>query len=290
MCGRAYSVISESWFHVQECDLRFIDKLTMQSSLAESLVCVGIDPDPSLMPEHLAGRQHHLYEFNRAIIEATADGACAFKFNSAFFEAAGSRGILALQQSCACVPPRVPIILDFKRGDVFHSAEKYAEYAYDVVGADAVTVNPYLGFDTIRPFLREGKCVFVLALTSNPSAEEFQSLETGDGPLYLAVARAAKRWAEEGDIGLVVGATRPEAIGRIREIAGNMPFLIPGVGAQGGDIAEVIRYSGPSPTNTIINSSRQILYASRERDFAKAAARTLDEVRQHINQYRAMES
>ncbi len=266
--------------------MKFIDKLTVQSSFADSLVCVGIDPDPALMPPFIAERAHNLYEFDRAIIEATADSVCAYKFNSAFFEASGSRGIMALQQSCACVPPRVPIILDFKRGDVTHSAEKYAEFAYNVVKADAVTVNPYLGFDTIKPFLRPGKCVFVLCLTSNPSADEFQSLQTENGPLYLAVARTARRWAEHGEIGLVVGATRPEAISRIREVAGDMPFLIPGVGAQGGDITQVIEKSGRSAAQTIINSSRQILYASRDRDFAEAAASRVNELRLTINQYR----
>lgn len=250
------------------------------------MVCVGIDPDPALMPKSIAERPHRLYEFNRAIIEATSDSVCAYKFNSAFFEAYGSKGITALQQSCASVPPRIPIILDFKRGDISHSAAKYAEYAYDIIGADAVTVNPYLGFDTVKPFLREGKCVFVLCLTSNPSAGEFQMLETGSGPLYLEVARASKKWAQEGEIGLVVGATRPEAIGRIREAAGDMPFLIPGIGAQGGDIAAVMRGSGGSISRTIINSSRQIIHASQGSDFAGKAAERLNELRGAINRHR----
>ena len=196
--------------------MHFINKLTEQATFAESMVCVGIDPDPALLPEHLSDRQFSVYEFNRAIIESTADLVCSYKFNSAFFEALGGKGIASLQQSRACVPPRVPVILDVKRGDVSHSAQKYAEYAYDVINADAVTINPYLGYDTVKPFLREGKCVFVLCLTSNPSADDFQLLETGNGPLYLEVARAAKRWAMEGEVGLVVGATRPDLIGQIR--------------------------------------------------------------------------
>lgn len=266
--------------------MRFIEKLVSQAIYTDSLVCTGIDPDTKLMPPHLKEHPHHLYEFNKTIIEATVDDVCAYKFNSAFFEAHGPKGITALQQSCAVVPPRVPIILDMKRGDIAHSAEKYAEYAYDIIGADAVTINPYMGFDAVKPFLRPEKCVFVLCLTSNASADDFQLLETGDGPLYLSVARAAKRWTDDGEVGLVVGATRPDMIGRVRDAAGDIPFLVPGIGAQGGDIAGVLEHSGSSPAQTIINSSRQILYASSGTDYGQAAANALAKLNREINQYR----
>jgi orotidine-5'-phosphate decarboxylase len=264
----------------------FIEKVTAQAAISNSIICVGLDPDTTLMPSHVAKQPHAIYEFNSAIIGSTSDDVCAYKLNSAFFEAYGSRGIAALTQSRAAIPSQIPVIFDIKRGDISHSAMKYAEYAYDVVDADAVTVNPYMGFDAVKPFIRNDKCVFVLCLTSNASADEFELMETKNGPLYLEVARAAKRWANEGEIGLVVGATRPDTIARIREAAGDLPFLVPGVGAQGGDVDAVVKASGSSAKNTIIASSRQVLYASNGRDFAAAASHVLSELRDTVNQSR----
>jgi len=264
----------------------FVEKVTVQSAATNSILCVGLDPDINLMPAHVAKQQHAIYEFNRAIIEATKDSVCSYKLNSAFFEAYGARGISALTQSRATIPSRIPVIFDIKRGDVSHSAAKYAEYAYDVVDADAVTVNPYMGFDAVKPFIRKEKCVFVLCLTSNESADEFELMETKNGPLYLEVARAAKRWAKEGEIGLVVGATRPDVIGRIREAAGDLPFLVPGVGAQGGDAAAVVKASGSSAKHTILASSRQILYASSGRNYADAASKELSDLCETVNRSR----
>lgn len=263
----------------------FIVKVTRASMRARSLVCVGLDTDTAKLPAGLSGSEGVL-AFNHEIIRATSDLVCAYKPNSAFYEALGSGGMDALITTCRAIPSGIPIILDVKRGDIGSTAAKYAEAAYDLFGADAVTVNPYMGFDAVKPFLRPGKCVFVLCLTSNPSSGDFQFLDTGGAPLYERVARAAMEWAGEGEIGLVVGATQPEALRRIREIVGDMPLLIPGIGAQGGDLGLVLHGAGAAPGRTIVNSSREILYASAGKDYAEAARRRLltlrDEMKRHL--------
>jgi len=260
----------------------FIDKVTRASVHARSLVCVGLDTDAGKLPAGLAG-SGGVTAFNRDIIRSTSDLVCAYKPNSAFYEALGSAGMEALEKTCRAIPSEIPVILDVKRGDIGSTAVKYAEAAYDRFGADAVTVNPYMGFDAVKPFLRPEKCVFILCLTSNPSSRDFQLLETGGVPLYERVARAAVEWSREGEIGLVAGATRPEALRRIREIVGAMPLLVPGVGAQGGDIDRVIRETGGAPGETIVNSSRDIIYASGGPDYAEAARIRLLHLRDEIN-------
>ncbi|MDP2983825.1 MAG: orotidine-5'-phosphate decarboxylase [Candidatus Latescibacter sp.] len=262
-----------------------VERLRHAAEVSESLVCVGLDTDPDKLPAGLTSAGDVL-SFNREIISATSGLACAYKPNSAFYEALGSCGMEILAETCRAVPSDIPVILDVKRGDIGNTAMKYAEAAYDVMGANAVTVNPYMGFDAVKPFLRDGKCVFVLCLTSNPSAGDFQTLDTGDGPLYERVARAAVEWAKEGEVGLVVGATRPEQLRRIREIASGLPILIPGIGAQGGEIEPVISSAGYRPGFTIINSSREILYASSGDDYAEAARKSLLNLRAAINRYR----
>ena len=262
--------------------MKFIDKVTRASVHARSLVCVGLDTDAAKLPAGLSGSEGVL-AFNREIIRATSDSVCAYKPNSAFYEALGSEGIYALEMTCRAIQSKIPIILDVKRGDIGNTAEKYAEAAYDRFGADAVTVNPYMGFDSVKPFLRPGKCVFVLCLTSNPSSRDFQFLESNCIPLYERVARTAARWAKEGEIGLVVGATQPEALDRIRRIVGDMPFLIPGIGAQGGELRRVIEGAGSKPGTTIVNSSREILYASSGSDFAEAARTRLQRLKDELN-------
>ena len=268
----------------------FIEKITTCSRKADSLVCVGLDTDPHKIPEHLGCSSSgllHVLHFNEMIINATSDFVCAYKPNAAFYEAMGSSGIDLLEKTCSAIPDDIPVILDVKRGDIGNSAARYATAAYDIFGADAVTVNPYMGFDAVRPFLREDKAVFVLCVTSNPSAEDFQFLDTGDGTLYEHVARAAVTWSKEGEIGLVMGATRPEVMRKIRDIIGDMPVLVPGIGAQGGDLESVIANCGGSFGKTIINSSRGILYASQGYDFAEAARASLVELRNEINHYRS---
>jgi orotidine-5'-phosphate decarboxylase len=252
----------------------FIEMAVHASERAASLVCVGLDTDTGRLPDGLAGPSGAL-EFNRGIIQATSDLVCAYKPNSAFYEAMGAEGCEVLENTCRAIPSHIPVILDVKRGDIGNTAEKYASAAYDHIGAHAVTVNPYMGFDAVRPFLRPGKCVFVLCLTSNPSSRDFQTLDTGGMPLYERVARIAAAWAEEGEIGLVIGATKPDELRRIREIVGEMPILIPGVGAQGGDCAQVIGAAGAIPGRTIVNASREVLYASSGPEWAEAARQRL---------------
>jgi len=266
--------------------LGFIEKVKCAAEKANSLVCVGLDTDIEKIPACLASEEDTVYSFNEAIIQSTSELVCAYKPNSAFYEALGSRGIETLQKTCKMIPSEIPVILDIKRGDISNTAVKYADFAYDLIGADAVTVNPYMGFDAVKPFLRTGKCVFVLCITSNDSAKDFQFLDTGDGALYERVAKAAVEWACEGEVGLVVGATKSETMRKIRDIAGDMPILVPGVGAQGGDIEAVIKECGGEPGLTIVNSSRNILYASKEVDFSEAARLILLDLRNKINQFR----
>ncbi|MBN1291121.1 MAG: orotidine-5'-phosphate decarboxylase [Candidatus Latescibacteria bacterium] len=269
--------------------MEFINKIVEKSKKADSLVCIGLDTDPLKIPVHLRQSGNAVLEFNKSIITATKDLVCAYKPNAAFYEAMGSIGIEILEKTCRFIDNNIPIILDIKRGDIGNTAVQYAYAAYEIFGVDAVTVNPYMGFDAIKPFLRDGKGVFVLCLTSNPSAGDFQLLDTGGQLLYERVAHAAVEWAKEGEIGLVIGATRPETMQKIRDIVEDMPILVPGIGAQGGSIMDVITNCGGKPGRTIINSSRSILYASHEKDYAEAARSSLEKLRLDINKNRSVE-
>ncbi len=245
-------------------------------------LAIGLDPDPELIPEAVAPRAasgERVVEFNRRIVEATAGLACAYKPNSAFYEALGGEGFWALEQTIAAIREHVPdaaVILDAKRADIGSTNAGYVAAAFDQLGADAVTVHPYLGGEALRPFLeRTDKLVFVLARTSNPGAGELQDLEDRDGvPLYRHVASAvAGDWNAAGNCGLVVGATYPEEMRAIRDdIPPTMPILVPGVGAQGGDVAAVVKANCDAGSNAfLIAASRSIIYASSDEDFADAA-------------------
>jgi orotidine-5'-phosphate decarboxylase len=248
---------------------------------------VGLDPHPSLLPEK------DVVTFNRAIIEATADLTCCYKPNLAFYESMGPQGLEALLRTVEHVPRHLPVIADGKRGDIASTAEAYARALFDVYGFDAATVNPYLGTDSLAPFLeRADKGVFVLCRTSNPGGADLQGLAvTSDGssrPLYEVVAELARdRWNERGNVGLVVGATFPEELGHIRQLCPRLPFLLPGVGAQGADVAAAVRNAlDEDGAGFIIVSSRQILYASSDRDYAQAARRAAEALRDEINRQR----
>lgn len=256
----------------------------LQSAWASqgSMLCVGFDPDPQRLPDKFKGKPDEIFEFCREIADATADLVCAFKPQFAYF--ASQRAESQLEKLTGYLKakyPHIPVILDSKRGDIGSTADHYALEAFDRYGADAVTVNPYMGFDTIEPYLKHaGKGVIVLCRTSNPGGSDLQFLNVlPDGePLYLHVARlAAENWNASGQISLVVGATFPEEIAKVRSIVGDMPLLIPGIGAQGGDIDATVK-AGSIPnhpgTGMIINSSRAILYASSGADFAQAARNT----------------
>jgi orotidine-5'-phosphate decarboxylase len=252
-------------------------------------LAVGLDPDPARVPESLApdtAPAERVVEFNRRIVEATADLACAYKPNAAFYEALGGEGFRALKETIAAIRDAAPdaaVILDAKRADIGSTNTGYVIAAFDQLGADAVTVHPYLGGEALAPFLERGeKLIFVLARTSNPGAGEFQDLVADGVPLYRQVARTvAGDWNTAGNCGLVVGATYPAEMEAIREdIPAEMPILIPGVGAQGGDVAAVVAANRDTGSDAfLIAASRSIVYASSGEDFAaaaRAAAQALD--------------
>ena len=255
-----------------------------------SMLCVGFDPDPKRLPLPLQGKVEGIFEFCREIADATADLVCSFKPQFAYF--ASQRAEAQLEKLIRHLKdkyPHIPVILDSKRGDIGSTAEHYALEAFERYGADAVTVNPYMGFDSVEPYLRHpSKGVIVLCRTSNPGGSDLQFLQVSpDGePLYLHVAKlAAQKWNSTGQLILVVGATFPEEIAKVRAIVGDIPLLIPGIGAQGGDLhATVTAGSIPNKPGTgmIINSSRAILYASSGSDFAQAATAVAQSTRDDL--------
>jgi orotidine-5'-phosphate decarboxylase len=265
----------------------FITQLAESWTRSDSLVCVGLDPELERFPGAVTSHPSPIFQFNRAIIDATADLVCAYKPQFAHYAAYEAedqleRTIEYIHRSY----PGVPVILDAKRGDVGNTAERYAIEAFERYGADAVTVNPYLGGDALEPFLKHAdKGVIILCRTSNPGARDVQDLEVGNRRLYHRIAElAAKRWNSRGNCLLVVGATYPSELAEVRAIVGNMPFLVPGIGAQGGDVDQAVR-SGQTTDGTglIISSSRSILYASAGEDFASAARRATATLREQIN-------
>ena len=267
--------------------MNFMEKLTKATQKNKSLLCVGLDPNPELMPDKLG-----VFQFNKEIIDATSDLVCAYKLNLAFYEALGDEGLQALRKTIKHIPDDIPVIGDAKRGDIGNTAKAYAKAIFDNLNCDAATVNPYLGFDSIDPFVQyRDKGVFILCRTSNAGALDFQSLRCEvDGiyrPLFEVVALKAREWNIYGNIGLVVGATYPDELRLIRQSHPDMPLLIPGIGAQGGDLALTVRYGVDARgERAIINSSRQVIYASREADFAQAARRVAAELRDQINYHR----
>jgi orotidine-5'-phosphate decarboxylase len=270
--------------------VKFIRDIELAWQEKNSLVCVGLDPDISKMPAGLRILNNPMFEFNKAIVDATADIVCAFKPQVAYYSASQAERDLELtieyihQNYCG-----IPVILDAKRGDIGSTAEKYVQEAFDRYKADAVTVNPYMGADTLEPFLgRKDKGVIILCRTSNPGARDIQDLDSGGKRLYQIVARkAVSQWNYNGNVLLVVAATFPEELKEIRAIVGDMPFLVPGIGAQGGDVkSTVINGKTRNGTGMIISSSRGIIYASNKEDFAEAARKAVISLRDEINQYR----
>lgn len=261
----------------------FKRKLRESVERNNSLLCIGLDPDPEKLPAGVTVAQ-----FNRAIIDATSDLVCAYKPNLAFYESRGIEGMRALEETVAAVPSGIPIIGDAKRGDIGNTARHYAQALFDVFRFDAATLSPYLGFDSIEPFITYAdKCAFLLCRTSNPSAKDFQDLFIQGQPLYEVVAVKAREWNVRGNIGLVVGATYPRELARIRQLCPAMCLLIPGVGTQGGDVAAVVKQgTDASGVNAIINVSRAVLYASAGSDFAEAARLSALKLRDEINTHR----
>ena len=279
--------------------MSFLDRLSAAERSNQSMVCVGLDPEPARFPGALRGDASRIFDFCAAIVEATADLVIAFKPQIAYFAAHRAEGQLErLMAHMRQVAPGVPVILDAKRGDIGSTAAQYAVEAFERYGADAVTLSPFMGFDSVEPYLKyQGKGAFLLCRTSNPGGDDLQSQRLSSVPgeplLYEHVARLAQGpWNLNGQLGLVVGATYPAEIERVRAIAPTMPLLIPGVGAQGGDAAATVRagWRGDAQTTVapiIVNSSRAILYASSGADFAQAARREAAKTRELLQAARA---
>jgi orotidine-5'-phosphate decarboxylase len=268
----------------------FIGRINAAQQANNSLLCVGWDPELEKFPAHLQGQPDALFDFFKAIVDATADLVCCYKPQIAHFAALGAEdALLRLIQYTHATYPTIPVILDAKRGDIGSTAEKYAVEAFGRYGADAVTLNPYLGRDSIDPFLKHAdKGVILLCRTSNPGAKDLQDLDCSGKPLYQHVAETiARDWNGNNNCVLVVGATWPQQLAEVRAIVGDMPFLVPGVGAQGGDVEQIIQNGrGKNADALIISSSRAILYAGNGTDFAEAARAATLKQRDEINRYR----
>jgi orotidine-5'-phosphate decarboxylase len=262
--------------------MRFVGRLERASAANRSHLCIGLDP----VAARIAGGD--VLAWGKAIIQATADLVCCYKPNSAFYEALGPHGWELLQETIGAVPADIPVLLDAKRGDIGSTAEAYARAAFEVLGAGAVTVSPYLGGDTLEPFLAyEDRAIFVLCRTSNPGAGEFQDLivsgNGGQRPLYEAVAEQCRRWDRGGNVGLVTGATYPQEIARVRAICPNQMLLVPGVGTQGGELEAAVDAAATADRGGfLVNASRQVIYASSGADFASAARGAAGRLRQAI--------
>jgi orotidine-5'-phosphate decarboxylase len=274
--------------------MTFIESLNAAWARNNSLLCVGLDPDPEKFPIHLQGRPDGIFEFCKEIVDATADLVCCFKPQIAYFSARRAEEQLeALIAHIRVTYPDIPVILDAKRGDIGSTAEQYAVEAFERYGADAITANPYMGHDSVEPYLAyKDKGVILLCRTSNPGGSDLQFLDVGGMKLYERVARlVASEWNRTGQCALVVGATFPTEIARVRELTGDMPLLVPGIGAQGGDIEATVRAGrtangGQPGAGLMINSSRAILYAGKGEDFADAARQAALATRDAINLYR----
>lgn len=273
--------------------MTFLEKLRRSVKANNSLLCVGLDPDPGRLPEAAKQSDEPLFTFNKAIIDATADLVCAFKPNSAFYEADGAKGVNQLQKTCAYILenyPDIPVLLDFKRGDIGNTNKYYAQSAFDYLGADAVTIQPYMGQEANESYLEhKDKGIFVLCRTSNPGAGEFQDLEIEGKKLYQIVAeRAVQEWNSNSNCHLVMGSPYPEELTWARQTFGDdVLFLIPGAGTQGGSIEATVKAGiNTSSAGMIINSSRQVIYASNGPDFAKDARQKATELKEEINKHR----
>lgn len=268
-----------------------IEKLTEIQEKNKSIICLGLDIDPKRMPPDYAKSIKGMYEFTRQIIKATSDLVSAYKPNLAFYENKGTEGFSLLKSIMERTPDDIPVILDGKRGDIGNTAGFYAEAMYEQLNADWVTLNPYMGYDSMRPFLEyEDKGVFVLCLTSNTGAKDFQLLQVEGKPLYRIVAEKVAYWNKEENCGLVVGATQPQQLKELRDVAGDMPLLIPGVGVQGGSLEKAAVYGTDNFRKlAVINVSRSVLYAAKDNNFAERAREELIKLNEVINKLRSGE-
>jgi orotidine-5'-phosphate decarboxylase len=248
--------------------------LIEQIRLKKSFLCIGLDTDIGKLPVHLLEEEDPVYEFNKAIIESTADLCVAYKPNTAFYEAQGVQGWNTLQKTIAYIPSDLFVIADAKRADIGNTSDRYAKAFFEVMEADAITLHPYMGYDSISPFLNyDHKWAIILALTSNTGSKDFQMLDTcaGSEKLFETVLKVTKNWAGPDKMMYVVGATHPESFVQIRNIVPDHFLLVPGIGAQGGSLSEVVRYGANTSVGLLVNASRSVLYASSGKDFADAA-------------------
>ncbi len=272
--------------------MNFNQKLDKAIDKNNSLVCVGLDPDLAKIPQHLHAEKHPLFTFNKAIIDSTHDLVCTYKPNSAFYEAAGATGIEQLKMTCDYINeayPEIPILLDFKRGDIGNTNNSYCAFAFEYLNADACTVQPYSGIEALAPFLAyKDRGIFVLCKTSNPGSNEFQNLMIDGKLLHVFLAEQIRdSWNKNENVMLVVGATYPEELGKLRKDMGDMVFLVPGVGSQGGSVEDILQAGLTSEKRgLIINSSRGILYASSGEDFTEKAREEALSMRDSINKFR----
>ena len=276
---------------LQSSSMTFLDLLRGASARHQSMLCVGLDPEPAKFPAAMQGDTRKIYDFCAAIVDATADLVNAFKPQIAYFAAHRAEDQLErLIAHIRTAAPHVPIILDAKRGDIGSTAEQYAKEAFERYGADAVTLSPFMGFDSIMPYLKyQGKGAFLLCRTSNPGGDDLQAQTLANVPgqpqMFEHIAHLAQGpWNTNGQLGLVVGATRPQEIERVRAVAPTLPLLIPGVGAQGGDAMATVKAASMGGGPIVINSSRAILYASPDHDFALVARQVAQTTRQVLNQ------
>lgn len=272
--------------------MNFLEKLRTAAHRNNSWLCIGLDSEFARLPSFLRERHgpHAVLEFNRVIIEATADLICAYKPNLAFYEILGPLGLEILYKTRELIPQEIPIIADAKRGDIENTARAYAKALFEYYHFDAVTVNPFMGFDSVAPFLEYSeKCTFLLVRTSNAGARDFQELNCDGKPLYQHLAEKAREWNTRKNVGVVVGATAPNELAIVRRIVGDeMPILVPGVGAQAGDLEKSVKNSVNSHKElAIINVSRSVIFASQDEDFAQAARKAALALRDAINRARA---
>ncbi len=265
-------------------------ELFAQIQLKQSYLCVGLDPDMAKIPRHLLKTDDPVFEFNRQIIDATADLAVAYKPNLAFYEALGHKGWESLQKTEAYIPPGIFSIADAKRGDIGNTSALYAKAFFEQMNFDAVTVAPYMGEDSVTPFFKKGKWIIVLVHTSNPGSADFQLLESKTGrKLYEEVILKTGHWGTPDNLMYVVGANHADTLASLRLLAPDHFFLVPGVGAQGGDLDSVSRHGLNKHGGLLVNSSRSIIYASPERDFAiqarKETMKLQERMKQHLNTY-----
>ena len=268
--------------------MNYLEKLKNAQEKNQSWLCIGLDPSPDHLPLPALRLDEPVLPFNKAIIDATADLVCAYKPNLGFYLQWGAAGVIALERTIAYIPDDIPIIVDCKTGDIGHTQAAWAAGLFDEWNVDAITVNPFVGEDAVRPMISErpNKAVYVLARTSNPGAAFFQGdLRNGRG-LSADVVRQSQQWTMAGHLGYVLGATYPEELEMVRQMAPNANFLIPGIGAQGGSLKPAVQYGADNIAGPVISASRSVIYASAAEDFANAARQAANDVRTQINKQR----